>query len=142
MPGKGYSGKGGNAFTGAADGGSAATEVLEVVKWSLDPTVSVNKYNSNKTGGHKRAVGGVRDTKGTVEIKVPSDTGVQLRAGQELALRLQGSSSSSDYFHIQHAIIAGNPIECDIDEGSIVSMTYNFEASDIDGNGIFASATP
>lgn len=138
----GYSGKSGTAFIGTADTGTAATELLEVVKWTLDMTASVHKYNSNMTGGHKRAVSGVRDTKGTIEIKVDDTSGPQLRAGQEVSLRLRDSANSSNYFHIQHAVIAGNPVECDIDEGTVVSMTYSFEASDVDGAGIWANATP
>lgn len=138
---KGYSGQGGTAFLGTADTATAATEIVEVTKWTLDMTVNVNKYNSNKTGGHKRAVAGVRDTKGTIEIKVDKDAGPQLAAGDQISLRLRASADSADYFHIQHAVIAGNPVECDINEGQIVSMTYSFEASDCTGAGIFASAT-
>jgi len=104
-------------------------------------TAAVHKYNSNRTGGHKRAVAGVRDTKGTIEIKVDGDVGPTLRAGEAVSLRLRDSSNASNYFHIQHAVIAGNPVECDIDEGQIVSMTYNFEASDVDGAGIWAAST-
>jgi hypothetical protein len=139
--GKGFSGQGGTVFKGTADTGTAATELFEVVKWTLDMTAAVHKYNSNRTGGHKRAVAGVRDTKGTIEIKVDSDVGPTLRAGEAVSLRLRDSGNSSNYFHIQHAVIAGNPVECDIDDGNIVSMTYNFEASDVDGAGIWAAAT-
>lgn len=142
MSGKGYSGKNGTVFSGTGDSATATTELFEVVKWTLDPTAAVHKYNSNKTGGHKRAVAGVRDTKGTIEIKVCEDMGPQLAAGQAVSLRLVADSDSpSDHFHISHAIIAGTPVDCDVDNGEIVSMTYNFEASGIEGAGIFAGAT-
>jgi hypothetical protein len=138
--GKGFSGKGGDALFGAADG-SPSTKVVEVVKWTIDPTATVHKYNANTTGGHKRAVAGVRDTKGTLELKVSSVTGVQIGPGDECSLRLEVDDSGSNYITINHAVIAGAPLECDLDEGEIVSMTYAFEASDITGAGLLAALT-
>lgn len=140
MAGKGFSGKGGDAKFGVADT-AAATQIVEVVKWTIDPTVAINKYNSNLTGGHKRAVPGVRDTTGTIELKVSSETGAQVGPGDELSLRLDIDDSGSNYVEIDHAVIAGAALECDIDEGVIVSMTYPFEASDITGHGILAALT-
>lgn len=141
MAGEAYSGKSGTVYKGTADTGTAATELFEVTKWTLDMTAAVHKYNSNATAGHKRAVAGVRDTKGTIAIKV-NDDGPALYAGQAVSLRLRDSANTADYFHIQHAVIAGNPVECDIDDGQIVGMTYSFEASDVDGAGRWAAATP
>jgi hypothetical protein len=140
MSGKGFSGKGGNALFGAADG-SPATQIVEVVKWTLDVTAAVHKYNANTTDGHKRAVAGVRDTKGTLELKVSSDAGVQIAPGAECSLRLDVDDSGTNFVTIDHAVIAGAPLECDLDEGQIVSMTYSFEASDITGAGLLASLT-
>lgn len=140
MSGKGFSGKGGNALFGAADG-SPSTQIVEVVKWTLDVTAAVHKYNANTTDGHKRAVAGVRDTKGTIELKISEDTGVQIAPGDECSLRLDVDDSGSNFVTIDHAVIAGSPIECDIDEGQIVLMTYSFEASDITGAGILAALT-
>ncbi len=88
MPeGKGFSGKSGDCFHGTADG-SPATKTLEVVGWTFDPTVSVAKYNSNATFGHKRAVAGVHDSKGTIEIRVDGEDGMQLGPGDEVSLKL------------------------------------------------------
>lgn len=148
MAGKGYSGKEGSATFGAAGDGVTpavpATVISEVVKWTLDPSVAINKYNSNKTKGHKRAVAGVRDTKGTVEIKVDGENGTQLAPSMAVSLMLIAGAPDPDdagdnYFLIDHAIIGGSPVDCDIDEGQIVSMTYNFEASDCKGFGLFAA---
>lgn len=135
---KGFSGKSGTVLYGSADS-TPGSEAVEVIKWTLDSTVAVNKYNSNTTAGHKRAVGGVRDTKGTIEIKVASDAGPQLAPGDEVSLRLDVDDTENNYFLINHAVIAGAPIECDIDGGAIVSLTYAFEASDIAGAGILAA---
>lgn len=143
MTAKGFSGKGGTVHTGTADGASASTKICEVVKWTLEQSVAVNKYHSNCTDAHKRAVAGVRDTKGTIEIKVDKDAGPGLVVGDEVALRLGtdsdgGSGAAINYFHIKHAVISSTPIECDVEDGNIVGMTYNFEASDCTGYGIYA----
>lgn len=144
-PGKGFSGIGGTAkFGDSADSPTFGTEVSEVTKWTLDQTAAVAKYNSNKTGGHKKGVAGVRDTKGTVEIKVSSTDGQQLKAGDVIALELDimdnslAIPASIGSFQISEAIITGTPSECDVDEGSVVGMTYSFEASDCTGTGVFA----
>lgn len=139
MPaGKGFSGKNGTASFGAVDG-SPGTEVLEVTKWTLDTTASVAKYNANTTFGHKRAVVGVRDTKGTIEVKLDGSGGAQIGPGAELSLKLDLDAGGSNYFLIKHAVITGAPIECDIDNGEVVGITYAFEASDCTGAGIAAA---
>lgn len=143
--GKGFSGLGGTAFfSDSSDTPTFESEVVEVTKWTVDTTAAVNKYNSNKTGGHKKAVPGVRDTKGTIEIKVSQDTGRQLKPGDIVALKLDIMDMtltvpvSIGGFTINEAVIAGAPGECDVDEGSIVGTTYSFEASDCTGFGVFA----
>lgn len=138
MPeGKGISGKDGTVFKGTVDG-SPATKILEVTKWTVDSTAAVSKYNSNCTYGHKRAVVGVRDTKGTIEIKVDGEDGTQLGPGDEVSLKLE-MDDAANHILIGHAVITGAPIEVDIDEGSVVGITYAFEASDITGAGTLAS---
>jgi hypothetical protein len=143
----GFSGQYGTVTSGASDlsDPSAPTDVVcEVTKWTLDPTAAISSYHSNKSGGHKKKVGGVRDTKGTIEIKIGATDGQQLQPGDVIALRLYANGSdaetlvSTDYFDIQEAVIAGAPVECDIDNGEVVGLTYNFEASHCAGSGIFA----
>lgn len=134
--GNGFSGKTGTAFHGTA-GATATTKAVEVTKWTFNPSAAVHKYHSNATYGHKFGVPGVVDSNGTIEIKVDGTTGVQLGPGDIVSLKLQ--TGSSDFIEINHAVISGAPIECDIDEGAIVGMTYNFEASDYKGSGIYAN---
>ena len=139
MPeGKGFSGKAGTAKAGTADS-TAATIITEVTKWTLDPTVNVPSYNANTTFGHKRKVPGVRDSKGTIEVKVDGTNGTQFEPGAEVSLRLELDDSGSNYFDIGHAVIAGGPLEVDINDGEVVGITYAFEASDLTGAGIVAS---
>lgn len=138
MPaGKGYSGKDGTAKMGAADS-AASTVINEVTKWTFDPTTAINKYNANTTFGHKRAVVGVKDSKGTIELKVDSENGVQFGPGDEISLALRTSKEDEDGFDIEHAVIVGGPVDCDIDDGQIVAVTFAFESSDYTGVGLFA----
>lgn len=139
MPaGKGFSGKSGSAFSGTVDA-TAATKICEVTKWTLDPTAAISKYHSNCTAGHKRAVTGVRDTKGTIEIKVDGEAGAGYAPGQELSLKLALDDTGNNYFAIKHAVISGAPLEVDIDDGAVVGITYAFEASDLTGHGLVAN---
>lgn len=141
MSGKGFSGKDGSCFHGTA-GGAATTKTLEVVNWSFDPNVAVAKYNSNATGGHKYAVAGVRDSSGEIEIRVDGEDGTQLGPGDKVSLRLVVSPAdggSFNGFEIAEAVIEGAPVEVDIDNGEVVSVTYAFQSSGYRGVGLFDS---
>jgi hypothetical protein len=122
------SGKAGTVLVGASP-------VTEVTKWTFEGSAQVHKYASNTTSGHKAAVAGVRDGKGTIETKVASD--VIWTAGQAVTLVLQGPTSG-DTITVP-AIIATTPVDCDINDGNIISATYTFEANGAwTGAGIFA----
>lgn len=109
----------------------SSSEVVEVTKWTFEPSAIVHKYASNNTAGHKAAVAGVRDGKGTIETKV--STATLWTAGQSVTLVLQGPTSS-DTISVP-AVIATTPVNVDIDNGEPVSATYTFEA-----NGAWTSA--
>lgn len=109
----------------------SSTEVLEVTKWTFEPSAVVHKYASNNTAGHKAAVAGVRDGKGTVETKV--NTAALWTSGQSVTLILQGPTNS-DTITIP-AVISTTPTSVDIDNGEPIAATYSFEA-----NGAWTSA--
>lgn len=115
----GISGKDGTATAG----GSA---FFCVTKWTFDEQCAVAKFNSNCTSGYKAAVAGSLDGKGTIEVKLDPATGIPFHAGQSVALVL--NVTSSDFIQVP-AVISGAPIECDIDNGEPVSITYAFEAN-------------
>lgn len=117
---------------------AAGTQVCEVTKWTFDPTSAISKYASNKTGGYKKAVPGVFDGKGTVEIKLDETTGMDFLVGATPTLFLHVNASGNDYYEVP-AAISGAPIECDIDGGEVISVTYNFETNGAwTANGILA----
>jgi len=112
------SGKTGSVLVGASD-------VLEVTKWTFEPSAIIHKYASNNTAGHKAAVAGVRDGKGTIETKVHTNT--LWTAGQSVTLILEGPTSG-DTITVP-AVIATTPVSVDIDNGEPVASTYTFEAN-------------
>ena len=134
MAGEAFSGKSGTVKHGSG----TPADLTEVTKWSLERSVAVPKYNSNTTGGHKRGVSAVADTKGTIEVKVGDTAGAELQPGDVVELQLHVDDSDSNYYQIDEAIISESPIEVDIDGGEVVGMTYSFEASDCTPNGIVA----
>ena len=105
-----------------------ATDVFEVTKWTFDPQCAVPKYNSNNTGGYKTGVPGVFDGKGTVEVKLDETNTLDFLVGATPTLLLHVDDSGSNFYSVP-AIISGAPIECDIDGGEIVAVTYAFEAN-------------
>ena len=107
---------------------AGASTVAEVTKWTFDPQCAVPKYNSNNTGGYKTGVAGVFDGKGTVEVKLDPAVTLDFLVGQSVTLELHIDDTAANYYSVP-AIISGAPIECDIDGGEIVGVTYNFEAS-------------
>lgn len=111
------SGKAGTVLVGA-------TPVVAVTKWTFEPSAVVHKYASNNTNGHKRAVAGTRDGKGTIETKISGSA--LWTAGQSVTLILRGPATG-DTITVP-AVIASSPINVDIDNGEIISATYNFEA--------------
>ena len=122
------SGKEGTVLVGAS-------AVTEVTKWTFEPSAIVHKYASNNTSGHKKAVAGVRDGKGTMEARVDSD--VVWKAGASVAVSLQGPTGS-DTMNVP-AVIASSPINVDMDNGEPITATYSFEADGSwTGAGIFA----
>ena len=128
----GFSGKTGTTKKGGS-------EFYEVNSWNFNPSTNVPKYASNLTGGFKRGISAVRDSNGTVEVKIQENASMPFHDGDQIALELHGDDSGNNYIEVT-AIISGTPINVDIDNGEPVSATYNFEGSLAwTGHGIFSS---
>ena len=107
-----------------------STVVAEVTKWTREGSVSVHKYHSNQTGDIKKAIVGVGDSKGTIEVKYTGSNG--LSPGDIVELDLQFDKGASSGINVPEAVIASEALEVDIDEGQIVGATYNWEGSYVD----------
>lgn len=105
-------------------------ELIEVVAWSVDKSVNIDKYASNATSGVKKAVAGVTDWSGSCEFKV-DDTdnyNTNFDVGDSIAALEFRASATVKWTGA--AIVSGVSVNCDVDDGSIVSATLQLE-----GNG-------
>ena len=107
-------------------------QLQEVRKWSFKPTQNNPSYGSNRTGGYKKRVPGIKDATGSIGIAyIPGNPVYGVSAGQiregsqpELALYID------DYHYIDApAIIDSMSFEVDLDEGSIVTCDAEFSAN-------------
>lgn len=117
----------------------AVGEVIQVTKWTFEPSTPVHKWASNTSNGYKIAVTGPRDGKGTVEIKIDSgvDPAIPWPVGSSVQLTLFADSNST--LEVA-AIVASAPVAVDIDNGEPIGATYSFEAHlGWSGNELLAS---
>lgn len=113
----------------------------EVVGWKLSAKNNVQKVCSNKTNGQKRPIAGVNEASGTISLKVDKNGSLPAYPGANGTAKLYPGSSSGDYWDIEELVIGEMTNECDVDDGKLVSVEYNFEAWGVTGHGCLASAT-
>lgn len=137
------SGNGGTVLK--ADG----TPYVHITKWSFDPSVVVNKWNSNTSGGAKDANCGSKDSKGSIEVTLDiskeadgtiTGTGVPWGVGEMVTLDLLVDKDVPAHGIRLDAIIAASPLECDIDGGTRLMIKYDYEGRRIwQGRGLLAN---
>jgi hypothetical protein len=119
MPGAGISGKDGDVKIGA-------TQIAEITKWSFNPKANIPKYASNKTGGYKKAVVGVRDGAGSIEGKwdpaIPATSVVA--PGTLVTLKLY--INATQFWSVPSAI-EGFKHDVDLDTGEVVGWSADFQ---------------
>ena len=105
----------------------ASTQVSEIKKWTFNPKANVAKYSSNKTGGYKKAVAGIKEGSGTLECiwdpAIPPTTTINI--GTSVTLKLYTTAAQ---FYSVPAVIADFSVVTDLDTGDPVGYTANFEA--------------
>ena len=99
----------------------------EVTQWSENPSVNVDKYASNQTNLHKKAVGGTEDNTFTVTMKLNARQ--QINAGDEVEYELHVDDTSANYIK-GNALVASVPLTCDIDNGAATEYTVTLEPTD------------
>lgn len=121
MPAGGISGKGGDCTYGTTPG----TQVSELTKWTFNPKTNCPAWASNKSGGFKKRVAGIRDASGSLEGKWdptnPITSGLQ--DGAMVTLNLITMAGSQ--FTVP-AIIEGLKVDVDIDSGQPVAWSADF----------------
>lgn len=129
-------------FTGTRGSALRDTDkICDVHKWTFEDTAAVPKINTNCTGGAKAAIlGGVRDSSGTIEVKLSKDGTMQMRPGSSYLLRLLADTDDpNDYIEVT-GVIESTPFEVDLDsDDNVIGTTYNFQGSGVvTYSGIFA----
>ena len=110
------------------------------MKWSFEPTVTIPKFATNSSLGHKDASCGPIDSKGTLDMLLDPVGGVPFGVGDGVALVLQSDRDTPGDSITLTGIIAGSPVEVDIDGGNPESIKYSFETKGVYvGAGIFAN---
>lgn len=115
------SGKQGTVKIGTAD-------LVEVTKWTFDAKSAVSQWASNSSSGYKKSVDGVRSASGTIEVKVDTAGTMDLVAGSSATLLLHVDATGSNYYSVP-AVVSASALECDINDGEVVSATYSYEAN-------------
>ena len=123
--------------------------VPHVTKWMFEPSVTVNKWNSNTSGGTKDANCGPADSKIKIELKLDiceetdgtfTGDGVPYGVGDFLDLSLIAHTSAPADRILVSGIVVTAPIEVDIDNGTPVSIAYELEGRGAwTGEGRFAN---
>lgn len=121
MPGAAISGKDGDVKI-------ASTSVSEVGAWTFNPKANTVKYASNKTGGYKRAVAGVKDATGTANCKFDPATLPTASLAEGTGVTLLLYLNATLYYSVP-SVIDDLRYNVDIDGGEIVSFDVNFSSN-------------
>lgn len=100
-------------------------QISELCKWSANPKANITAYASNKTGGFKWRVAGVKDMTGSMEGKYDPATPImaQIDVGSVVALRLYLTATG---FYALNAMIENLKLNVDLDSGEPVSWSADW----------------
>lgn len=121
MPGAGISGKSGDVKIGT-------TQIAEIKTWSFNPKSNNPKYSSNKTGGYKRTVAGIKEASGQMTgVFDPADQFITvIDVGTDVTLKLYLNAT---LFYSVPSVIDDYKINVDLDTGEYVSWEGTFSAN-------------
>ena len=112
---------------GGSSSGVAAAVFYEITSWSGDFNAAIPKHASNATQGAMSGVRGIRDSSGSIELKVHESDGIPYGPGAMVELDLRDDGTSANRIMVT-AMIEGAPINVQIDsDGESVSLTYNWQ---------------
>jgi hypothetical protein len=121
MPGNGISGRNGDVLIGS-------TSVAEIMKWNFNPKSNNPAYASNKTGGYKQRVPGIKDGSGSLDFKLdPVNTiWATMDVGQEMTLNLLIVGTQK---YVVPSIVDDLKLSVEIDTGEVVGGTIGFSTN-------------
>jgi hypothetical protein len=114
----------------------SGTSVAEVRKWSFNPKATTPQYNSNKTGGYKRSVAGVKSGTGTLDVvhspAAPLWTTIAEGTSATLSLLFYNAATAPAWAGTSAAVwtvpsvIGDIKYDVDIDNGEFIGGSANF----------------
>lgn len=116
----------GNGITGRdGDVKIGAVQISEIMKWSFNPKINLVKYASNKTGGYKQAIGGIKEGTGSLDgAWDPADPAyTPLIEGTSVTLKLYINATQ---FWSVPCIIESFTHGANIDAGELVAWSASF----------------
>jgi len=100
-------------------------EVIPITNWTIECTSAGKSYTANDTGGFKRRVVGVKDSRGSFELKLCSGEDLPVCEGSSVTLELHTDDSGNNFYSLT-AIVEKMSLEVDIDRGTVVTCVINF----------------
>ena len=105
-----------------------ATQVKNVLEWSVNPTVETHAYACQETGGWKKRIIGVADY--TASFRCLSEGAPQLSCGDEKVFRfVEAKSGAASLDWSGTAMVQGIAVAADPNTGAPVEYTYTLEAA-------------
>jgi len=104
-------------------------EVTPVSDWKLSVTSDNPDYVANDTGGWKKRIDGVKDSRGSFEAKVDSGGNCPVEEGDAVTVELHVDATGNNYYKVP-AMVDRIEVEVDINRGRIVAFVVDFS-----GNG-------
>lgn len=105
------------------------SEITPVTNWTLVKLSENKDYAANDTGGARKRVSGIKDCRGTFEVKAADSQNVPCEEGDTATLKLHVDESGDNYYEVP-AIIDQIEVDVDINRGEIVAYAIAFS-----GNG-------
>ncbi len=133
-----FSGKLGNAKASLA-GGGGNTQVNEVTGWKVEPKIDAPKHASNLTFGMKVPIVGTFEWGGTIDVMPQAGSLFPFQDGDFVDVQLHIDNTGNNYYS-GTVLITDAPLDCDINGGKEISISYKFEgATALVRNGTLAA---
>lgn len=100
-------------------------EVLPITNWTIECTCAGKSYTANDTSGFKRRVVGVRDSRGSFELKLDTERNMPVCEGDNVTLELHIDDSNNNFYSLA-AIVQKINLDVDIDTGTVVACIVTF----------------
>jgi hypothetical protein len=95
-----------------------------VTGWTFEQQGGEQRFNSDKTSGHKVAFRTVDDFSATIRIKVPaSGAKIPFNRGDQIVMNLHGDTTGNNYIGA-NAVVLTHGVPCDIDNGENSEIEY------------------